>query len=157
MTMPDDVPERRAGPRPGVTDLDRAAETVEMLRMRQMGASYESIARHFNLNRKTVWERVTKYLRDMPADEAETLRAMEARRYDEYERRLQDGIIEGDTKAITAAIRLSERRCKLLGLDMPQRHEVQVDGEATALAEQVVAALTDLAALSEQNESGGAS
>lgn len=153
MTTPDDNAERRPGPRPGMTDLDRAAETVEMLRMRQMGASYESIARHFSLNRKTVWERVTKYLRDMPADEAETLRAMESRRYDEYERRLQDGIMEGDTKAITAAIRLSERRCKLLGLDMPVRHEVQVDAETAALADQVVSALADLADLAAEGDS----
>ena len=152
MTTPDDHTERRPGPRPGMTDLDRAAETIEMLRMRQIGASYEAIARHFNLNRKTVWERVTKYLRDMPADEAETLRAMESRRYDEYERRLQDGIVAGDVRAITAAIRLSERRCRLLGLDMPVQHEVSVDAETQALAGQVVAALGKLAALSDDDE-----
>ena len=152
MTTPDDHTERRPGPRPGMTDLDRAAETIEMLRMRQIGASYEAIARHFNLNRKTVWERVTKYLRDMPADEAETLRAMESRRYDEYERRLQPGIQDGDVKAIGVAIRLSERRCKLLGLDMPVQHEVQVDAETAALADQVVSALADLADLAAEGD-----
>lgn len=147
----DDAP-RRPGPRPGMTDEERAEETVRMLQMRQMGASYESIARHFRLNRKTVWERVTEYLRDMPADEATTLRMMESRRYDEYERRLQDGIVAGDVRAITAAIRLSERRCRLLGLDMPVQHEVSVDAETQVLAGQVVAALGKLAALSDDDE-----
>lgn len=147
----DDTP-RRSGPRPGMTDEERAEETVRMLQMRQMGASYESIARHFRLNRKTVWERVTEYLRDMPADEATTLRMMEARKYDVLEAQLQEGIKEGDTKAITTAIRLSERRCKLLGLDMPVQHEVSVDAETQALAGQVVTALGKLAALSDDDE-----
>ena len=60
---------------------------------------------------------------------------------------MQAGIKEGDTKAITTAIRVSERRCRLLGLDMPERHEVKIDAETQALADQVVGALQELANL----------
>ena len=130
-----------------MTEERRAEETAEMLQMRQMGASYEAIARHYNLNRKTVWERVTQALRDMPSDDAAILRALEARKYDVLEAQLQAGIKEGDTKAITTAIRVSERRCRLLGLDMPERHEVKIDAETQALADQVVGALQELANL----------
>lgn len=130
-----------------MTEERRAEETAEMLQMRQMGASYEAIARHYGLNRKTVWERVTQALRDMPSDDAAILRALEARKYDVLEAQLQAGIKEGDTKAITTAIRVSERRCRLLGLDMPERHEVKIDAETQALADQVVGALQELANL----------
>lgn len=130
-----------------MTEERRAEETAEMLQMRQMGASYEAIARHYNLNRKTVWERVTQALRDMPSDDAAILRALEARKYDVLEAQLQAGIKEGDTKAITTAIRVSERRCRLLGLDMPEQHEVKIDAETQALAGQVVGALKELANL----------
>lgn len=130
-----------------MTEERRAEETAEMLQMRQMGASYEAIARHYKLNRKTVWERVTQALRDMPSDDAAILRALEARKYDVLEAQLQAGIKEGDTKAITTAIRVSERRCRLLGLDMPERHEVKIDAETQALADQVVGALQELANL----------
>ena len=130
-----------------MTEERRAEETAEMLQMRQMGASYEAIARHYNLNRKTVWERVTQALRDMPSDDAAILRALEARKYDVLEAQLQAGIKDGDTKAITTAIRVSERRCRLLGLDMPEQHEVKIDAETQALADQVVGALQELANL----------
>ena len=145
--MSTDGSPRRGGRRPGMTEERRAEETAEMLQMRQMGASYEAIARHYNLNRKTVWERVTQALRDMPSDDAAILRALEARKYDVLEAQLQAGIKEGDTKAITTAIRVSERRCRLLGLDMPERHEVKIDAETQALADQVVGALQELANL----------
>lgn len=138
---------RKGGRRPGFTEEQRAEETAQMLKMRQMGASYEAIARHFNLNKKTVWERVTQMIRDMPADDATVLRALEARKYDVLEAQLQEGIKEGDTKAILAALRVSERRCRLLGLDMPEQFEVRIDAETQALADQVAGALRELANL----------
>lgn len=137
------------GPRRGMTPAERAEETTQMLQMRQMGASYESIAKYYNLSRATVWQRITKHIQDMPTDDAAILRAIESRKYDMLESRLQDGIKGGDVASIKAAITLSERRCKLLGLDMPVRHEVTVDAETQALAGQVVAALEQLAALDE--------
>ncbi|MGJ8508381.1 hypothetical protein, partial [Glaesserella parasuis] len=40
--------------------------------------------------------------------------------------------------AINTAIRISERRCRMMGLDMPQQHEITVSKEEEALADQLV-------------------
>lgn len=145
---------RRGGPRKGVTAEQRAEETMKMLQLRQMGASYESIAKQFGLNRKTVWERITRYVRELPEEEAETLRAIEARKLDDYERRLQEKIAQGDISAIHAAARLSERRCRMLGIDLPQRHEVSIGAEESILAGQVVEALVELARADDDGAEG---
>lgn len=59
---------------------------------------------------------------------AEALRAIECDRLDTYLVRLAPRIAEGEDKAINTAIRISERRARLLGLDSPQ----QVDATLTA-------------------------
>src|SRR5262245_39834982 len=50
---------------------------------------------------------------------AERLRDLEARRLDTWTLALAPGIRTGDPRAIGAAVRLSERRARLLGLDAP--------------------------------------
>lgn len=135
----------KGGPRPGMTDEERAEEVQQMLHARRAGASYAAIARQFGLNVKTVHEKVTAALRDIPKDEATELRALEAQKLDYAETRLQDHIRVGDVQAINALVRISESRRRLLGLDMPEQHEVKVSNEEQSLMRQAVAALREKA------------
>ena len=50
---------------------------------------------------------------------AERLRDLEVARLDRLTRALEVGITDGDPRAVVAAVRLMERRAKLLGLDAP--------------------------------------
>ena len=134
---------RRGGPRTGMTAQEREQELVTILRMRRAGADYNAIGKHFGINPSTAYQKVRKAIQDMPKEEASELRALEAAKLDFAETHLQTGIKAGDTKSITALVRLSESRRKLLGLDMPEQHEVKITREEESLADQLAAALTE--------------
>lgn len=73
--------------------------------------------------------------------EANELREQESERLDEYLLRLRTGILAGDPKAINTAIRITEVRAKLFGLNEPERHEVitadALDVEIRALQDEI--------------------
>lgn len=54
------------------------------------------------------------------------LRAVELERLDSYLVALEPGIERGDVKSVNAALRVSERRARLCGLDMPVKIESTV-------------------------------
>ena len=117
---------RRGGPRKGMTQEQREQELQQMLSMRRSGASYTAIARHFGLDRTVVAEKIRAELRNIPKDEATELRTLEALKLDQAEVHLQAGVKAGDPRAITTLVRISESRRRLLGLDMPEQHEVRI-------------------------------
>ncbi|NCC31207.1 MAG: hypothetical protein EOM24_04180 [Chloroflexia bacterium] len=61
--------------------------------------------------------------------EAETYREFELARLDKLLLALQDGIERGDPGSINAALKVSERRCKMLGLDSPIEMKLDDGGE----------------------------
>lgn len=100
-----------------------AAEQSECLQLRLEGKSFRAIAAQTGLSTATVFNRVEAAIALEINPKAEQLRAIESERLDVYLDRLKTRIDKGDTHAIQTAIRISERRSKLLGLDMPQRIE----------------------------------
>lgn len=136
-------PNPRGGPRKGMTDEQRAEEVQKMIQMRRAGVSYRAIGDHFNLSHLTVFEKVRDELRRIPKDEVAELRTLEAQKLDYAETRLQEAIKIGDTKAINTLVRISESRRRLLGLDMPEQHEVKISREEESLADQLAKALTE--------------
>lgn len=133
----------RGGPRTWMTQEERQQELFQMLHARRGGASYQAIANQFGLSVKTVHEKITAVLRDLPHSEAVELRALEAQKLDYAETRLQEAIKLGDTKAINTLVRISESRRRLLGLDMPEQHEVKISREEESLVDQLAKALTE--------------
>lgn len=103
-----------------------AAEQSECLQLRLEGKSFRAIAAATGLSTATVFNRVEDAIALEINPKAEQLRAIESERLDLYLDRLKVRIDKGDTHAIQTAIRISERRSKLLGLDMPQRIEANV-------------------------------
>lgn len=134
---------RRGGPRKGMTQEQREQELQQMLSMRRSGASYTAIARHFGLDRTVVTEKIRAELRNIPRDEATELRTLEALKLDQAEVHLQAGVKAGDPRAITTLVRISESRRRLLGLDMPEQHEVRISREEETLIDQLAAALAE--------------
>lgn len=134
---------RRGGPRKGMTQEQREHELQQMLSMRRSGASYTAIARHFGLDRTVVTEKIRAELRNIPKDEATELRTLEALKLDQAEVHLQAGVKAGDPRAITTLVRISESRRRLLGLDMPEQHEVRISREEETLIDQLAAALAE--------------
>lgn len=127
----------KGGPRPGMTAEERAEEAMQMLHARRSGASYDAIGRQFGLSSRAVFMKVQKLLSDMPKEEAAELRALESQKLDFAEFSLRAQIKAGNVGAINAMVRISESRRRLLGLDMPQQHEVKISREEQTLAEQM--------------------
>lgn len=79
-------------------------------------------------------------LREM-SFEVNELRELESQRLDDYLLRLHAGIKLGDTKSINTAIRITEVRARLYGLNEPEVHEVitvdALDAAARDLAREI--------------------
>lgn len=111
-------PDRHTG------DDERIAERrVRALELRKAGGSYRQIATALGVDVATAWDDVQTEmaeLRKLAGQAAEDARELELQRLDRWQAKLEGrGISGGDHRAIAAAVRISERRAKLLGLDAP--------------------------------------
>lgn len=84
------------------------------------------------------------------------LRQQESDRLDDYLLRLRAGILEGDPKAINTAVRITEVRARLYGLNEPERHEVITVDALDAERRRLVDELNRRAALEARNDRGNA-
>src|SRR5262249_22712876 len=100
---------------------EQAAERrVQALKLRQGGLGYAAIAQALGVSLAQAHNDVTRSLADLKAieqKEAEDLRQLMCLRFDRWLDRLDAKIEKGDAKAIQTAIKIEERRARLLGLD----------------------------------------
>ncbi len=68
------------------------------------------------------------------AESSEALRLTELMRLDRLLMACERGIASGDAKTINTAIRIGESRRRLLGMDEPERQELEVKGGMTIVA-----------------------
>src|SRR5690348_15954092 len=99
--------------------LDREKKALQL---RKAGASYRAIGEQLSISHEQVRrdvEQALSYIRDDVAQDARKLRDLELARLDDWLMRLDTKLRNGDERAIMTALRISERRSKLLGLDAP--------------------------------------
>ena len=147
-----------------------------VLSLRRSGAHYRDIAatalQHFgadrlpkNYDHRRACEDVMIELRRI-ADEtsvhARILRAQEVDRLDRMLAAIWSQVVGGHLGAIDRAIRLAERRAKLLGIDMPSRVEINVpEADIDRLVDELLAQRAAAAdpstdsGESEETDSGG--
>ena len=109
--------------------------TRQCLELRVAGATLEEIGRAVDLHKSNVSRRIKAALADIPAAEAEALRTMENERLDRMQKAIWNQVRQGHLGAVDRAIRISERRSRLNGLDAPQRVDLgarAVDIESVA-------------------------
>lgn len=109
--------------------------TRQCLELRLAGANLEAIGRQVGLHKSNVSRRIKDALADIPAAEADALRTIENERLDGMQVAIWNRVRKGDLSAIDRAIRISERRSRLNGLDAPQRVDLgarAVDIESVA-------------------------
>ena len=107
------------------------AKTAERRRraieLRLAGATYEQIAETLGYSsRAAAYVDIDRALRAALAEqhqEADMLRHQELARIDTLQRSVWDAAMQGDLRAVDVALRCIDRRCRLLGLDAPQRVE----------------------------------
>ena len=110
--------------------------------LRRAGGSYRQIAKALAIDTHTAWADVAAELaalRGQTVEQAQELRALELERFDQMVAGLWPQIQKGSPPAVTAAIRVSERRARLLGLDEPVVTKSEFTGSVGVYAERLAA------------------
>jgi hypothetical protein len=113
-------------PHPGESEII-AERRMRALNLRKAGGSYRQIAQQLGVSLNTAWADVNAELlelREQTKADAAEVRDLELQRCDEMILGLWPAVRRGDPKAVSAAVRVSERRSKLLGLDAPSKSEI---------------------------------
>lgn len=105
----------------------------QVVELRLAGHSVRQIAAATGMSRSTVHRREHQGIAQLPVlANADELRKVEVARLDRYLAALDQRVQAGDVNAIQAALRVSDRRSKLLGLDAP----IQVEGTFTEVTQE---------------------
>lgn len=128
-----------------VNRVSIAEEQVKCYELRLTGMSIEAIAKATGIARSTVHDRIQSEIAARVLPLADEVRKMELDRLDRWLAKLDAQIAEDRYVArnVEVAVRVSERRAKLLGLDAPEKIEAtvtEVTQEDIALAELVAEA-----------------
>jgi len=141
--------QRRPGARRG--QLEAIAERrVRALELRKAGAPYRQIARELGVDTHTAWADVAAELaglRETTVTEATELRALELERLDAMNAGLWPQIRTGSPPAVTAGVRICERRSRLLGLDAPTTSKTEVTASRSVTDAQLKAQAQELSYL----------
>jgi hypothetical protein len=130
---------RRA--RPGQLEAI-AARRVRALELRKAGAPYRQIATELGVDVHTAHADVgaeLAALRETAGVEATELRELELERLDGMTAGLWPQVREGSPPAVSAAVRVSERRSRLLGLDAPIATKNELTGSLGVYADRLAA------------------
>jgi DNA-binding CsgD family transcriptional regulator len=131
---------RRRGGRGQVETI--AARRVVALRLRRTGASYREIAVQLAVDVATAYSDVRAELaalREQTVEEAKELRDLELQRFDEMTAGLWPQVRAGSPAHVTAAVRVSERRARLFGLDAPVVTKSELSASLSVTAERLAA------------------
>jgi hypothetical protein len=111
---------------------------VIALRLRRAGGSYREIAGQLAVDVATAHADVRAELaalREQTVEEAKELRDLELQRFDEMTAGLWPQVRAGSPMHVTAAVRVAERRAKLLGLDEPVASRTELSASLSMAAD----------------------
>lgn len=136
-------------------DPTTVARDAEAAALRAKSWTYQQIADHLGITKSSAHEAVQRALADTLAEPAEALRTLELERLDGMWRAVQGVLerkhltvsngrvvqipneagelvpVEDDApilQAVDRLLKIQERRAKLLGLDIPVKQQIEVDG-----------------------------
>lgn len=128
-----------------------AEEQIRCYNLRLAGLSLDLIAKATGLSKGTVNNRINAEIKDRVTPLAEEVRQMQLDRLDSWLVKLTEQIKQGRSVArnVEVAIRVEERRAKLLGVDEAERADItvhQVDQRDLELSEMLREAKAQIAA-----------
>lgn len=126
--MPDQPKPRRRAPNKRQDSDAQAAERDERIwQLRLLGLSLRQIAAQVGLTHPRVLAILERGYRERVHPKVDEARTLELERLDDWMVRLAPAIRNGDDRAISTALRISERRARLLGMDAPTRVQAEVE------------------------------
>jgi hypothetical protein len=110
-----------------IAAAERARQALEL---RKAGVQYADIAATLKFaSASGAYRAVSRALARLTAEPAAELRKMELLRLDRMLQAIWDPVLKGNQGAIDRALKICERRAKLLGLDAPQKIQEAVPDE----------------------------
>lgn len=101
---------------------EAAERRRQALELRKAGATYDAIAQQLGYkSRDGAWRAIRSALKDVCREPAEDVRDLEINRLDAMLLAIWQQVRNGNHGAIDRALRIMERRAKLIGLDMPMK------------------------------------
>lgn len=131
--------------------IDTRQRAAEAVQLRAEGLTYQEIADQLGFTTENAANKaVLNLLRRTETEAADTLKALEVRRLDLLWSKTIRGITRSETSQqglsaalVSAAVRVSERRSRLLGLDSPtQIEDVSQTADLQAAVQEIMAAAT---------------
>jgi hypothetical protein len=115
---------------------DVVARQLKCLELRLAGDDFETIAKKLHYADKSgPFHAVQAALKATLAETAGEYRQVLLLRLDRLLRSLDKGIRRGSYRHVLAALKIEERRAKLLGLDAPEKHQLSIMSIADLVAE----------------------
>lgn len=114
----------------------------DVMSMRMAGHSFREIGEALGIDHSNAYRHYATAMARLAREDyhdADALRMLEASRLDSYLVAMMPALESGDTAAIDRAIRISERRAKLFGLDLPP----PLPDDPQAAQRQAIASLSD--------------
>lgn len=119
-------PRRRQPNARQVSDAQLAERDELIWQLRLQGLSLRQIGAKVGLSHPSVHDILQTGYQERIYPKVDEQRALELERLDTWLCKLQPGIDQGDDKAIATALRISERRARLVGMDAPTRVHAEV-------------------------------
>ena len=115
--------------------MSLSKEAIEIIKLkaieyRQAKVSYRAIAKKLGISSSAVFTHVKAAMEEVKkkyTEKATHIVIMEMANLDLAEASLHNKIVDGDTAAIAALLRIQERRSKLIGLDAPIKQQIEME------------------------------
>ena len=121
------MPKVKEENRPTSVDIERMEEEWKAVELRKAGLPYETIARKLGLGNSSCAQLMVKRaLARVDAEATKDLRDIECRRLDDMLFAIWNHVRQGHLGAIEKALKIMERRARLLGLDSPVKFDGSV-------------------------------
>lgn len=122
-----------------------AEEQATAYRLQLEGWTVDAIAAHLGVSHGTVVNRITAAARERVYPAVDAMRQVEGERLEAAYAALRPRIAKGDPAAVSAAVRVSERRSRLFGLDLERgAHEKAAEADEAATADVIASVLGDV-------------
>jgi hypothetical protein len=112
---------------PKANDPEVLAKEAEVVKLRRGGLTWDLIAERVGYSHAASAQKAfERSLARVVADDVRAIRQLEYERLDLAQAAIWQKVLNADISAVTALIRIMERRAKLLGLDVPIKAQIDV-------------------------------
>lgn len=106
--------------------IEAKERAAAALKLRLKGMTFEAIAKELGYScKQSAYDAVSRSIKSITREPAEELIRLDLERLDALWYPQYEKAVDGDPIAMSACIKLMERRAKLLGLDRPVQQEIK--------------------------------